>query len=252
MGATAPAIIHLLIIVAASYIIGSFPTSIVVGKLFFHTDIRKLGSGNAGGTNTFRAFGWKAGVPVILFDVAKGVVATLVISRVPAFSGTTPLLSTDALRLVAGGAAVIGHIWTVFAGFRGGKGVGTAAGMMLSLFPLGLAIAALVFALVIVSTGIVSVGSIVAAVSFPIVVAILSITGVGQVSPLLLAVAIVAALLIIFTHRSNLRRLFSGTENRFERLMIFRNALRAIRGTRKNTPEVDAARDASVDPSVDK
>lgn len=227
-------IVHLSMIVAASYLVGSFPTSIIVGRVFFHKDIRRLGSGNAGGTNTFRAFGWKAGVPVILFDVGKGILATLVLSRIPMFavpgaSGAGPaLLPSDATMLVAGASAVAGHIWTVFAGFKGGKGVGTAAGMIVSLYPLALGIAALEFALILLATGIVSVGSVVAAISLPVIIVILAATGVQSVSPLLLGFAIVAALLIVYTHRSNLGRIIHGEENRFEKLMLFRRFFRWV------------------------
>lgn len=233
--------VNLTIIIAASYLAGSFPTSIIVGRLFFHRDIREMGSGNAGGTNAFRAFGWKAGVPVILFDVGKGVIATLLLSKISVFAVFAPaaggnlLLSADALMLIAGASAVAGHIWTVFARFHGGKGVGTAAGMMVSLYPLALGIVAAEFALVLISTGIVSLGSIIAAISFPLVIVLLSVTGVQPVSPLLLGFSIAAALLILFTHRTNIKRLMSRKENRFNRLALIPKLFRIIVGRRRSS-----------------
>ena len=125
--------IGLAAVLALSYLLGSFPTSIVVGKVFFRRDIRAEGSGNAGGTNAFRVFGWKAGVLVILVDVGKGIAAALLVSRLASGSPLPP----DAVKLAAGTAATIGHVWTVFAGFRGGKGVATAAGTLAGVAQIG-------------------------------------------------------------------------------------------------------------------
>ncbi len=206
---------NLLIVLILSYLLGSFPTSIVVGRVFFHTDIRKHGSGNAGGTNTVRVFGWKAGIPVIIFDIAKGAAAVLWIAQLSVFdAGTTEQLPADAVAVAAGAAAVCGHIWTVFASFRGGKGVATAAGMIAALYPLGFAASLIIFVLLVLTTGIVSVGSISAAVLFPVVLYGLEKTGVSEVSPFLLWVSIPIALLILFTHRKNIRRLLQGEEKR--------------------------------------
>lgn len=206
---------NLLTVLILSYLLGSFPTSIVVGKAFFHTDIRKHGSGNAGGTNTVRVFGWKAGIPVIIIDVAKGVVAVLWIAQLTVFdAGLTEQLPAEAVALAAGVAAVCGHIWTIFASFRGGKGVATAAGMIAALYPLGFAAAFIVFVLLVLITGIVSVGSISAAILFPVLLYGLDKTGISQVSPFLLWISIPIALLILFTHRKNIRRLLHGEEKR--------------------------------------
>ncbi len=209
--------LSLLAMLALAYVAGSFPTSIVVGKLFFHKDIRAEGSGNAGGTNSFRVFGWKAGVAVVVVDVGKGVLAALLISRLGAPSG----LPVEALRLLGGLAAVVGHVWTLFAGFRGGKGVATAAGALVAVAPLPAAGAALVFALVLFSTGIVSLGSIAAASAFPVWILLLGLAG-FPVSPVLLGFGLVLAPLIAFTHRANIGRLRRGEEKRFENLRLFK------------------------------
>ena len=198
-----------------SYLLGSFPTSIVVGKVFFRRDIRAEGSGNAGGTNTFRVFGWKAGVLVVLVDVGKGVAAALLASRLAA---GTPL-PEDAVRLACGTAATVGHVWTVFAGFRGGKGVATAAGTLAAVAPLPFLAALAAFALGILSTGIVSVGSLAAAVTFPAAALALRAAGL-PVSNVLLGFSFLLAPLIVWTHRKNIGRLLRGEENRFEKLRV--------------------------------
>lgn len=216
-------ILHTIVVVILSYLLGSLPTSLIVGRLFYDVDIRTKGSGNAGATNTFRVLGWKAGIVVVAVDVAKGAVATLFVSRIPLFGGDGGgALTPDALALASGCAAVIGHVWTVFARFRGGKGVAAAAGMISALYPPALAIAVGVFALAVISTGIVSVGSLLAAVCFPFIVLILDRTGVYGVSPLLFWFTIPLALLIIFTHRRNIERLIHGRENSFPKLMLLK------------------------------
>jgi acyl phosphate:glycerol-3-phosphate acyltransferase len=206
---------NFLFILLLSYLIGSFPTSIVVGKLFFKKDIREYGSGNAGGTNTVRVFGWAAGVPVILIDIAKGAAAVLWISQIRIFdTGSADLFSAAAVAFAAGAAAVCGHIWSVFAVFRGGKGVATAAGMIAALYPIGFGAALIVFAAVVALTGIVSAASIAAAVLFPVILLVVDGAGVSQVPPLLLWMSIPIALLILFTHRKNIGRLLRGEEKR--------------------------------------
>lgn len=205
--------IHLAAIIILSYLAGSFPTSILVGKIFFHKDIRQFGSGNAGGTNTVRVFGWPAGIAVILVDIAKGAVPVLLIARLPLFgSAEAALLPPDVTALCAGVAAVIGHIWTVFAGFRGGKGVATAAGMIVALYPLGFVLTLVIFVLTIVLTGIVSAGSLAAAVAFPVVLSVLNGTGATAISAPLLWFSLPIAALILFSHRTNIVRLFRGEE----------------------------------------
>jgi glycerol-3-phosphate acyltransferase PlsY len=210
-------VIGLAAVLLLSYILGSIPTSVIVGRLFFGRDPRDLGSGNAGGTNAFRVFGWKAGIPTVLVDVGKGAAAVLLVSRIP----VTLSVTHEIVQLCAGCAAVVGHIWTVFAGFRGGKGVGTAAGMVAALYPAGLLCSLAVFGIVLLSTGIVSVASMTAAALFPVVLLVLDGTGIVRVSPVLFWFSIPMAILILFTHRANIARLFKGTENRFPRIMIF-------------------------------
>ncbi|MDQ1351520.1 MAG: acyl phosphate:glycerol-3-phosphate acyltransferase [Acidobacteriota bacterium] len=198
-----------------SYLAGSIPSSIILSKLLCGIDIRDYGSGNAGGTNTIRILGWKIGIVVIMMDIGKGVAATLLISRLRI--DPVPLTS-DMVQIVAGSCAIIGHIWTVFARFKGGKGVGTGAGMLFSLYPTAGFICLAVFACVLFTVRIVSVSSIAAAVSLPIVTLFMKKYMEYPVSDELLYFSILAALLIVYTHRSNIKRLFKGEEKRFSRI----------------------------------
>ncbi len=195
-----------------SYLIGSIPTSILVGKILRGIDIREHGSGNAGGTNVFRVLGWKPGVFVMVVDAFKGFAATFWISRL--VFGAVPF-EHETMQLIAGCAAIVGHIWTVFASFRGGKGVGTAAGMLLALYPIALLICAVVFAFMIFATRIVSISSMTAAITLPVVLSIFRYLMNRPVALSLYLFSFFAAGLIIFTHRSNIKRLLAGTENRF-------------------------------------
>ena len=151
--------------VLASYLLGAIPTSYLVGRIFRGIDLREHGSRNLGATNLYRTLGWKFAVPVALFDIAKGAVPVILIA---------PLVTSSRLfALACGAAAVVGHVLSVFVRFRGGKGVATAAGVMLGFSPVAVAIAAVVWAAVVFSTGYVSLGSMIAAASLPIVVRIL-------------------------------------------------------------------------------
>lgn len=209
--------LNIAIIIILSYLIGSFPTSIVVSRTVFRQDVRNFGSGNAGGTNVWRVFGWKAGLFVMLMDVAKGFVATLFVSKIPV-SLSFPY---EGIQLIAGSAAVVGHIWTIFARFKGGKGVGTAAGMLLALYPVAILVCLGVFGLVLITTGYVSVSSMSAATTLPIILFIMNSSGWQQIHPVLFYFSIPIVILIFFTHRTNLKRLFKGTENRFDNIRIF-------------------------------
>ncbi|NOY77528.1 MAG: glycerol-3-phosphate 1-O-acyltransferase PlsY [Calditrichaeota bacterium] len=200
----------LLTIIVVSYLLGSFPTSIIFGKLFRGIDIRNYGSGNAGGTNAFRVMGWKIGISVMIIDVAKGVLATVLVSQIRIDSIS---LAPVYLQIIAGFSAVIGHIWTIFAGFHGGKGVGTAAGMLIGLYPIAFIFVFIIFLIVLFTTRYVSVSSMTAAISLPIVLLVLDALG-RPYKPPLLILSLIIAILIVFTHRSNIKRLMAGNENR--------------------------------------
>lgn len=209
----------LLSILILSYLVGSIPTAIIIGKVTKKIDIRQFGSGNAGGTNAFRVLGWKAGLFVSLFDVAKGVFATAVISQIRI---DVPLVNPTWSMILAGLCAILGHTFTIFAGFKGGKGVAAGAGLIIALYPVAFLLCLLVFALVLFSTGLVSVSSISAAVSLPIILLILNKSHVIVADSVLLIFSVVIPLFIIYTHRTNIRRLLKGEEKPFEKLILFR------------------------------
>lgn len=212
--------LNLTVILVLSYLAGSFPTSIIVGKITRGIDIREHGSGNAGGTNSFRVLGWKAGLFVSLVDIAKGTFATLVISRIR--FGTAPFENPSIVMILAGICAILGHTYTIFAGFKGGKGVATGAGMLIALFPYALLTCLVIFLLILFTTGFVSVSSITAAVSLPIMLFMFDRFLNMNVDPVLMIVSIIIPFFIIFTHRTNIKRLISGEEKSFEKLKIFR------------------------------
>ena len=213
--------ISLALIILLSYLIGSIPTSIIVGKLTQGIDVRQHGSGNAGGTNAFRVLGWKAGLFVSLFDVGKGIFATLVVSGIRL--DELPIPNGTWIMVIAGVCAVLGHTFTIFAGFRGGKGVATGAGMIIGLFPVVFWFCLAVFVLVLFSTGIVSLSSIAAAISLPIFLVLIDRYTDIIVNSALTIISLLIPLFIIFTHRSNIGRLLRGQENRFEKVAVLRN-----------------------------
>jgi len=210
-----------LVAIALSYLLGSFPSAIVIGLVFFGRDPRKEGSGNSGGTNAFRVFGWKAGIAVALLDVSKGAAAAGLVSRL----ADTAFLPADGAVLLCGLAAVVGHVWTIFAGFKGGKGVATAAGAVLVFAPPAFAVALAAFAMLLLCTGIVSLSSMAAAASFSATIIVAALLGVPT-SGWLLGFAIVATPFIVFTHRTNIGRLIRGDEKRFEKVALLRNLFR--------------------------
>jgi glycerol-3-phosphate acyltransferase PlsY len=208
------------LIVVLSYLIGSFPTSIIVARKARGIDIRQYGSGNAGGTNVLRVLGWKAGVFVILMDMAKGLIATMVLARlmygpIP-FENRTPFDDFTVVQIIAGCAAILGHVWTLFAGFKGGKGIATAGGMLLGIAPIEVAVAFGVFLIVFVLSQYVSLGSLSAAVAFPLTMFFRENVFMVQIEGYhtLIFFSIGISLLIVFTHRANIKRLIAGTENR--------------------------------------
>ena len=209
--------VHFLIMIVLSYLLGSFPTAIVTGKILKGIDIRQHGSGNAGATNVFRVLGWKAGLFVLLVDMAKGFIATVLIYQIAigAFS-----IDAVILQIVAGLAATMGHIWTIFAGFKGGKGVGTGAGMIVALVP-GAVLAGLIIFIITVSlTRYVSLGSILASLTIPVHLFGKHFLFHRPVPVALLVLGVLVPVLIILTHRSNISRLLKGKENK----IVFKKA----------------------------
>ena len=195
---------------AAGYVCGSLPFGLWVGRLTRRVDVRTLGSGNLGATNVYRSLGAPAGIATLILDMAKGALPALLIPRTAlgaAFPG-----GPQWCAIAVGVAAVLGHAWTFLAGFRGGKGVATAGGVMLALAPIATAVGLVVFVIVVWMTRYISLGSVVSAALFPAVVAMVSPRG---VSDPVFALSVLLALVIVIRHRSNLGRLRRGEERRF-------------------------------------
>ncbi len=195
-----------------SYLAGSIPSAVWAGKLFHGIDIREHGSGNAGATNTIRILGWKTGIPVLIFDLAKGWLAT----SLPLFFKAAPEGSSQmmTLQIACGIAAITGHVFPVFAGFRGGKGVATTSGVLLSLHPFLTLTCAGIFLVVLLISRYVSLSSIIAGIMFPV----LLMTVFHTPSLLFRIFSIVIALALLVTHRKNIGRLFRGEEKKFIKL----------------------------------
>jgi len=199
------------IAVVLAYLAGSIPSAVWAGKLFHGIDVREHGSGNAGATNTVRVLGWKTGIPVLIFDLFKGWLAAML----PRFLDAAPEGSEQmmVLQIVCGMAAILGHVFPLFAGFRGGKGVATTFGVLLALHPLLTLTCAGIFLLVLFISGYVSLSSMTAVAMFPI----LLVTVFRTPSTLLIIFSIVVAVAVIITHSKNIRRLLRGEEKKFIR-----------------------------------
>jgi glycerol-3-phosphate acyltransferase PlsY len=213
--------INLAIVILFSYMVGSIPTSIILSKWRHGFDIRTKGSGNAGGTNVFRVLGWKSGVLVMIFDIGKGVIATALIARLfwdPTlpFYNKTPFDDFTIIQMICGGAAIIGHIWTMFAGFKGGKGIATGAGMLIGITPTEFAISIAVFFLVFWVYKYVSLGSIAAAVAFPLSLFVRHNIFGDEIHSYrtLIVFSFSVAVLLVYSHRHNIKRLIEGTEKK--------------------------------------
>jgi len=200
------------------YLLGSISGSLVLGRLY-GVDIRSMGSGNAGGTNAFRSVGWLFAIMVVLVDIGKGVMAALLVPMLPPLFGESLPLTTPSVGALCGLAAVIGHVWPVYFGFRGGKGAGTAVGVIAVVAPWCILPLVVVWLVVLLGTGYVGLATVLAGLSL---VPSIWLLGPEQIAPALGVVAIALACLLLFTHRSNLARLKSGTENRFEKARVIK------------------------------
>jgi glycerol-3-phosphate acyltransferase PlsY len=208
----------LLIKLLLSYLLGSVLGSLLLGRLR-GVDVRQHGSGNAGATNALRVLGRGMAVAVLAIDAGKGIVAVTLIPALP--FGPGPELSW--VPILCAFAVVLGHVYPVFHGFKGGKGAATLIGVVLGLMPMGAACVFATWLLVLVLTGYVGLATLCAALVAPIYVA--AVVPDGLASPLG-AFALIMAAFVFYTHRENIRRLLGGNENRFERVML----LRRLRG----------------------
>lgn len=190
-----------------AYLVGSIPSAVWIGKYFYGIDVREYGSGNAGATNTFRVLGKKAGIPVLLIDVFKGWLAVNMAYLTDYRIGSVQFVN---FQLVLGVAALLGHIFPVYAGFRGGKGIATLLGIILAVHPQAALLSIAVFIAVLLVSKYVSLGSIIAAMSFPVIIIVVFKAEI----PSLVIFSLIIAVLVLITHQKNIERLLRREESK--------------------------------------
>lgn len=198
---------YIVLAVLVSYLLGSIPSSVWIGKCFYGVDVRQEGSGNAGTTNTFRVLGAKAAIPVFLIDVLKAFVAAQLVRFFPYLPHTPNYVN---LQLLFGIAAVLGHIFPIYVGFKGGKGVASLLGVTLAIAPISALLALAVFIIVLLISRYVSLGSMIAGCSFPCFVFFIDKTPIFSLQ----LFSILFAILILVTHKKNIGRLWHGEEKK--------------------------------------
>ena len=203
-----------------SYLVGSISGSMVLGKLK-GVDIRKMGSGNAGGTNALRSIGPMFALGVVFIDVFKGVVAVLFISKIT-FIGDLSI-PNELVLILCGIGAVAGHVYPIYYNFKGGKGAGTLIGIVGTLFPKSIIYVFLSSLIIIITTGFVGLGTMVGSIVLVIVTYFYYPNGLNSYFGYF---SIIMSLFIIFTHRSNIKRMLNGKENQFKKVMLFKNIFR--------------------------
>ena len=197
-----------LLFVLLAYLTGAFPSAVWVGKTFYKIDVREFGSGNAGATNTFRVLGKKAGVPVLIMDIFKGWLSVNYISFLTNIPQSAEAVFE--IQLAFGIAAVIGHLFPIYTGFRGGKGIATLLGLLIGLHAVAALYSILVFVIVFVTSKYVSLGSILASIAFPILVILI----LGSTNVSLNLFAFFVPILSLITHQKNIERLLRGEETK--------------------------------------
>ncbi len=207
-----------LLLIIVAYLIGSVPTALWVSKIFFGVDIREYGSGNSGATNTYRVLGAKWGTFVMVVDMLKGVLAVFLFLLLPYYITQEHELQRTNLMIGLGLAAVIGHIFPIWAGFKGGKGVATVFGMVLAIQPLVALCIVAIFIIVLYLTRFVSLSSIMASIAFPVLILLIF----REPEPSYRIFAIGVALLVILTHQKNINRLIQGNESK-ARILKYRD-----------------------------
>lgn len=204
-----PVLFHIITLLGA-YLLGAIPTSVWIGRRFYNIDIREHGSGNAGATNTIRVLGLKVGIPVLIIDMLKGFAAVNLIHLTDYYIPQSG--DFISYQLLLGIAAIIGHIFPVYVGFKGGKGVATLFGIVLAIDPLPTLICIGIFVITLIITKYVSLSSMIAGFSFPIMVIVVFKT----TTPSLVIFSLIIAILLLFTHQKNIERLLRKEESKAE------------------------------------
>ena len=197
-----------LLFVLLAYLTGAFPSAVWVGKTFYKIDVREFGSGNAGATNTFRVLGKKAGIPVLIMDIFKGWVCVNYISFLTNIPQSAEAVFE--IQLAFGIAAVIGHLFPIYTGFRGGKGIATLLGLLIGLHAVAALYSILVFVIVFHISKYVSLASIIASIAFPVLVILI----LGSTNVSLNLFAFFVPILSLITHQKNIERLLRGEETK--------------------------------------
>lgn len=220
-------IIIVFFILGISYLIGSIPWGIIISKRFFGFDIRTKGSGNMGSTNAFRVLGTKWGIIVQILDILKGVVPVLLagwLGQGISFPNATGFQDITIIKFTSGVVAILGHIFTIFGGFKGGKGINTGLGVFIAISPIDLGIAVGVFLISLIMSGYVSLGSIMAGLTVPVSLFLrynvfnVDIPGYH----FMIYATLFISIMVIYTHRSNIKRLIKRQENHFAKLQLIK------------------------------
>ena len=199
-------ILKILVMIAVSYLLGAIPTGFIIGKLTKKIDIREFGSGNVGAANAFRVLGIIPGIMTLIIDIAKGLICASIIATY--FHRGCSDQFYNLFQIIAGTSSIIGHNWTIFLDFKGGKGVATSAGVFLAIAPIPILLCVAVWGICALITRYISLSSMIAAISLPIFIVIFNFR-IGN-----LVFGIIAAVFVVIRHKGNIERLLHGTENR--------------------------------------
>ena len=207
-----------IVLVLLAYIIGSIPSAVWLGKSFYGVDVREYGSGNAGATNTFRVLGPRIGIPVLFMDIAKGYLAV----QMAGLLGIYPMGSVAFLNLkfILGAAVLLGHLFPIFAGFRGGKGVATLTGIIAGIHPQAALFCWVIFLVVFMVTHYISLGSMLTALAYPFVIILLY----HELSMSYIIFSLAVAIIVLITHQKNIERLLRGEETKMYLVRRKRNS----------------------------
>ena len=203
--------VEIILFVLLAYLTGAFPSAVWVGKTFYNTDVREYGSGNAGATNTFRVLGKGAGIPVLFMDILKGWLSVSYVSFISNADALSPELFFEN-QLAFGIAAVIGHLFPIYTGFRGGKGIATMLGLLIGLHPMAALFSFVVFFVVFLISKYVSLASILASLAFPLLVILILEPSTSSLN----LFAIFVPILSLITHQKNIERLVRGKETKIK------------------------------------
>ena len=211
--------IIILIIIIISYVVGSFPTSYFISKSY-GINILNVGSGNPGMTNVIRSIGIKQGLIVGLVDIFKGWIVTFFSPLL--LTNNNPEYFISLVQIIAGSSAVLGHTFSIFLNFKGGKGIATLTGLIITIAPFSFINCLIIFFLTLLITGYVSLGSILASLTFPLSMILLSFLYSSQINTTIFLFSIMIPIFVLITHKENIKRILNGKENKFDKIKIFK------------------------------